>query len=368
MSVSFDIASSTGSYRVDINPGLYGELLRAPPPDVVFICDDRFAPTLAAAGCKFIALAADERVKSLDQIPDVIVRLRTLGVTRSTRLLALGGGIVQDVAAFCSSIYMRGLQWSYLPTTLLGMADSCIGGKSSINVGDYKNIVGTFYPPQTVQVDPELARTLSREQVVAGLCEVAKICFCRGPEAFAEYQALSLRAHNANNTTESEAAMAEMIALSLRSKKWFIEIDEFDRGERLLLNFGHTFGHAFEGASHFHISHGIAVGLGMLAALALGRQLGIDYSAHPQVLFLGAHTRELLRDVPSLLTHLADPGMSVAATLDRFKGDKKHGPTDYRVVMVGSDGKAMLRSLEKTAESDQLIGQAISRAWQEVRA
>jgi 3-dehydroquinate synthase len=360
MSVSFDIESSTGSYHVDINPGLYGQLVQAPPPDVVFICDERFAPTLTAAGCKVIALAADERVKSLDQIPDVIVRLRALGTTRATRLLALGGGIVQDVAAFCSSIYMRGLVWSYLPTTLLGMADSCIGGKSSINVGDYKNIVGTFYPPESVQVDPELARTLSLEQVVAGLCEVAKICFCRGPEAFAEYRALSAAAGPEGT---SEATLPAMIALSLRSKKWFIEIDEFDRGERLLLNFGHT----FEGVSHFRISHGVAVGLGMLAALALGRLTGIDYGAHDDVAFLGDHTRQLLKKLPALRTHLLDPKLSVAGTLDYFKADKKHAKDAYRVVMVGSDGKAILRSFAKTAENEELLGQAIHSAWEEVR-
>lgn len=359
MSVSFEIASSSGagSYRVDIVPGLYDGLLKAPPQETVVVCDQRFAAQLTDAGCRAIPLRAEEQVKSLDHMPQVILALRRLGTTRSTHLLALGGGIVQDVAAFCSSIYMRGLTWNYLPTTLLGMADSCIGGKSSINVGDYKNIVGTFYPPRAVQIDPCLAATLSTEQMVAGLCEAAKICFCRGAKAFASYRAL------APTPTMGEEVLAECVTLSLRSKKWFIEIDEFDRGERLLLNFGHTFGHAIEGASHYRISHGIAVGVGMLSALALGRRTGVEYGALADVAFLESHIKALLHQVPGLGDHLR--AANLADLIDRFQADKKHGAVEYKVVTVDASGRPILQGLAKSDESLALVRQALTDSFQD---
>ena len=137
---------------------------------------------------------------------------------------------------------MRGIAWSYMPTTVLAMVDSCVGGKSSINVGPYKNLVGTFHPPKQIDIDPLLATTLASEQIAAGLIEAAKICFCRGPASFAEYLGQE------PGVGMGTQALEHVILTSLLAKKHFIEIDEFDKKERLLLNFGHTFGHAIEGA------------------------------------------------------------------------------------------------------------------------
>lgn len=360
MSASFDILSSTGSYTVSIAPGLYDSLKNDPAPDTVIICDERFAPDLKKAGCKVIALPADERVKSLDRMPEVIVGLRQHGTSRGTNLVALGGGIVQDVAAFCASVYMRGLRWRYLPTTLLGMADSCIGGKSSINVGEYKNIVGTFYPPQRVDIDPRLAATLSRDQLVAGLCEAAKICFCRGAEAFASYRAL------APGLAMDERPLTEVIALSLASKKWFIEIDEFDRAERLLLNFGHTFGHALEGATHYAVSHGVAVGIGILMELALGRRMGTDYTGLADVIYLEAHLRQLLAEVTGLKASLQEAQPD--GLFDRFGADKKHSRTHYNVVMVDKGGRAILAPLAKDAAHEAHIKAAMQDILEDLKA
>jgi 3-dehydroquinate synthase len=225
---------------------------------------------------------------------------------------------------------MRGLSWIYVPTTLLGMADSCIGGKSSINVGPYKNLVGTFCPPQLVLIDPALAETLSVEQRVAGLCEAAKICFCRGEAPFKAYTDLSPKVDS------PIATLTDVIALSLASKKWFIEVDEFDRGERLLLNFGHTFGHAVETASDFRISHGVAVGLGMIAARAFGFGLGRrhDAAATPEALF--AHIDALLRQVPGLdrAVRTLEPDSLMSA----FAADKKHSRDQFAVIVVDELG------------------------------
>ena len=351
MSVSFEISASSGSYTVIVSPGCFRSLEDQAQGDTVFICDERFVPQLTQAQLRTIGLPADEKAKSLDFIPEIISELRKHGAGRGTHLTAIGGGIVQDIAAFCASIYMRGIQWSYMPSTLLGMADSCIGGKSSINVNEYKNIVGTFYPPQVVKIDPELTRTLSREQIVAGLCEAAKICFCRGPDAFHHYSELCPR------IDMDEGSLTEVITLSLQCKKWFIEADEFDRGERLLLNFGHTFGHAIEGATKYKVGHGVAVGVGILMELALGRSLGFDYTGLDQVQFLKAHVRELLSYVPSLRATLQSA--SQEDLLDRFAADKKHNRDVYNVVTVNDAGRTILQPLSRTSQNTQVIRSAI---------
>ena len=177
-------------------------------------------------------------------------------LTRGGSVIALGGGIVQDLGTMAASVYMRGVRWAYAPTTLMSMADSCIGGKSSLNVSGVKNLAGNIYPPASVVVDPDFITSLEVEDVAAGLGEAVKIAFCAGPEVFASF----LRHY------EDRAHWEPLIEGVLTAKKWFIEIDEFDHAERRLLNFGHTFGHALEAATDFSVNHGVAVIMGMLAA------------------------------------------------------------------------------------------------------
>jgi 3-dehydroquinate synthase len=270
--------------------------------------------------------------------------------------VAIGGGVIQDLTAFAASIYMRGVPWIYVPTTILAMVDSCIGGKSSINVGPYKNLVGTFHPPQKVFIDPQLASTLPLDQQASGIIEAAKICFCRGPESFRAYLACNPYPGMATE------ALARLIAHSLHAKKWFIETDEFDQKERLLLNFGHTFGHAIEGASRYSISHGIAVGLGILCAIAFVRQDkefdGNDpYRASPIVAQLEEHLASLLKAVPELPQHLAS--LSLKEVLDRFESDKKHREDSYGLILIKTTGEVVLKKIVKTPDSKDCVEIAI---------
>ncbi len=343
MSTSFEIKSALGAYQVEIEKGLYHDLLQT-QDECLILCDERFAADFEKAGQKVIAVSASEENKSLKAIPDVIIAMRRMGINRGTRLIAVGGGIVQDVAAFCAAIYMRGLTWHYMPTTLLGMADSCIGGKSSINVGEYKNIVGTFNPPARVLIDPLLAETLSHEQKAAGLIEAAKICYCY--KAWKSYAAL-----NPSLTMTTETA-TKVVAESLMAKKWFIETDEFDKGDRLLLNFGHTFGHAFEGASHFAISHGIGVGIGILCAGALTQKLGAKIENGSEWAAFEAHIKLLLRAVKDLSVHLK--ALQSQEVFERFKSDKKHSRDAYKIVIPSGRGTE-LRMLPKNADNDGMI-------------
>jgi 3-dehydroquinate synthase len=349
------ITASTGSYSVEIESNAFLRSLSSLNHSSI-IADEFFRTTIAPATPKAIFIEALETNKSLDASPALIEQLRKAGANRQTHLVAVGGGIIQDVSAFIASVYMRGLDWSYVPTTILAMVDSCIGGKSSINVGPYKNLVGTFHPPQRILIDPALAQTLPADQRASGLIEAAKICFCRGvDETGQDSFARHVSYHpSPNMTTES---LQQVILNSLLAKKWFIEIDEFDKKERLLLNFGHTFGHAMEGASHYAIPHGIAVGLGVLCALNFQRQRGVDYSAAPRVAQLEQHLHHMVHALPDLIQHLQS--LSLDEILERMASDKKHTATHYSLILVTPSGEVILDRVHRTPETDAQLRQAI---------
>lgn len=349
MSASFKVSSSTGSYEVIIDIGLFESRLMS--TEASHILADEFFGSRFQSPSTPLLIAATEQAKSLDQMSGYIEALRAQGANRSTNLVAMGGGVIQDIAAFISSVYMRGIPWSYDPTTVLAMVDSCIGGKSSINVGPYKNLVGTFHPPECIFIDPSLAETLPRDQFASGLIEAAKICFCRGPESFAAHLACE------PSTSMSTEALERVIINSLLAKKHFIEIDEFDKKERLLLNFGHTFGHAIEGASHYGIPHGIAVGLGILCSLAFQRSRGIDFSRLPSVVELEAHLDQMIRTLPGLREQLL--AINTTDVLERFASDKKHTTGRYTLILISAAGKVVLEQIARTPDLESRVRDAV---------
>ncbi len=350
MSASFNIRSSTGSYEVHVAAGSLTQTLQE-HADAYLLVDAFFRGTLGGASQTALFLAAEEREKSLDRMPQLIEQMRAAGVHRRTALTAIGGGVVQDIAAFAASVYMRGLRWTYVPTTVLAMVDSCIGGKSSINVGPYKNLVGTFHPPEHISIDPALAETLPRDQFASGLIEAAKICFCRGEDAFAMHMAAG------PSTTMSTAALEAVIVNSLQAKRYFIEIDEFDKKERLLLNFGHTFGHAIEGASHYAIPHGIAVGVGILCSLAFQRERGICFDQVERIAVFERHLHAMVASLAGIREHLA--ALSIDNVMERFASDKKHTGHQFTLILVNESGSVVLEQIEKSESTSRAVRQAI---------
>lgn len=339
MPTSFEVTSQIRSYQVLIGAGLFDDLLDRRRGDVI-LCDDYFSAMVQGRARSVIAVPASEDAKSLDHIVPVIERLREAGCNRQSSIVAIGGGVIQDIGTFCASIYMRGISWRYAPTTLLGMVDSCIGGKSAINVGKYKNIVGNFYPPHEIVIDPAVAGTLSTDQKIAGLCEAAKICFAGGKGEFERYLALS------PGRDMSLAALQQVIELSLATKKVIIEIDEFDQKERLLLNFGHTFGHAIEGAAGYSISHGVAVGLGILGAVHFSLRAGLVKELPGATKGLVQHVQGLVRQVPRLGDNCR--AMDPAQAFDRFLSDKKHKSASITLILPGPNGALECREFPRS--------------------
>jgi 3-dehydroquinate synthase len=282
-----------------------------------------------------IEIEAVEKNKTIAYTEGLIARLREAGARRGTPVIAIGGGIVQDLATLATSLYMRGLEWVYAPTTMMAMVDSCVGGKSSLNVGPFKNLAGNFHPPQRIAIDPTLIATLPAEAVAGGLCEAAKICFCRGGGALERY--LDLHA----DLGPGGVGAAPLIHHVLDSKRWFVERDEFDRAERRLLNLGHTFAHAIEPAAGFSIPHGVAVGVGVLCAGRLARATGHGGSAAQQR--LESHLGQLLADVPGLRAGLES--IDREAFERAFRADKKHRDGELRLILPLADGTAAEVSL-----------------------
>jgi len=189
-------------------------------------------------------------------------------------LVAIGGGVIQDITCFIAAVLLRGVDWHFHPTTLLAQADSCIGSKSSINVGPYKNVVGTYTPPVQIWLSPQVLATLPETEIRSGIGEMLKVHMIAGPREFdriaADYAAI----------VADSAVMRTYILRSLEIKKGIIEQDEFDRGVRNVMNLGHSFGHAIESATDFGIPHGIAVTIGIDMANFTAVRLGLMGEAH----------------------------------------------------------------------------------------
>jgi 3-dehydroquinate synthase len=237
---------------------------------------------------------------------------------------------------------MRGVKWVYFPTTLLGMADSCIGGKSSINAGEAKNLIGNIYPPAEVVIDINFISTLQGLEINCGLAEAGKIAFCHGTSSFGQFLEL------VNGSTE--LVWDDLLFLVLQLKKWFIEVDEFDQKERQLLNFGHTFGHALETATDFRVPHGIAVAMGILAAGLL-----FDDDVQKESV-----TTEIAKFMTGLVEPLEDKALMFAGIdwekyADAFKADKKHGQDFYRVIIPSKNSGVEIYELPKNQTSVQRI-------------
>ena len=204
-----------------------------------------------------IGIDAREEKKSYQGLIPIIQALISKGFRKDQRLIAIGGGIIQDITAFIASIMYRGVKWIFFPTTLLAQGDSCIGSKTSINFGEYKNQVGGFYPPNKIFINLEFLNTLSEPDRQSGLGEMSHYFVVAGEKDFKEYKRDYENAFTDNNI------LAKMISNSLKIKKSYIEIDEFDQHKRQVFNYGHSFGHAIESLTDYTVPHGIAVSFGM---------------------------------------------------------------------------------------------------------
>ena len=331
-------------YRIDIAPGLLddGALLASHlrGRHALIVSDSQVAPLYAQRVQAALAAArpdakialhvfeAGEASKTLANFSGVIDALAALGATRDACIYALGGGVVGDLAGFAAACWMRGIDVVQLPTTLLAMVDSSVGGKTAVDIAQGKNLVGAFHPPRAVVADTAALRTLPPRELRAGFAEAIKY------GAIVDAPFLDWLDADADGLLAGDdAVLAEAIARSCAHKAAIVERDPFERGERALLNFGHTFGHAIETEQGYGgLNHGEAVAVGMVLAARLSTLLGLADAAD------GERLRALLArfGLPTTLPPDLDP----AALVARMRLDKKAQGSGLRFVLWNGAGKA----------------------------
>lgn len=218
---------------------------------------------------RIFILDATEENKTIETALEICEIMTNIPAKRNAKLISYGGGIVQDITGFVANILYRGIHWIFYPTTLLAACDSCIGGKTSLNYKKFKNLLGTFYPPDEIHICTPFFNTLSEKDFQSGLGEVVKFNVMFGEQGIVKME------NNIDFLLDRDSAkIMEFVESSLEFKKKFIEEDEFDRGIRIHLNFAHTFGHAFEAVTEYAIPHGTAVAMGTIAADRISLERG----------------------------------------------------------------------------------------------
>jgi 3-dehydroquinate synthase len=255
-----------------------------------------------------IVLDTDEDLKSWRGLEKIFDEFAAKKVNTQTKLIVIGGGVLQDAVGFCASVYCRGIEYYLVPTTLLSQIDSCVGGKTSINYGSRKNILGTFYPPKEILICEDWIYGLNKENFCSGLGELFKFDILRN----------KIQESKVNELISGNENVLHHIYESLKYKISILEIDEFDKKERKYLNFGHTFGHALEITSNYKLSHGYAVVIGCLIALKISVDL-FDFNKEDFALALN-----LAKNILKNTINIEENWFDYDSLMECVKSDKKN--------------------------------------------
>lgn len=287
---------------------------------------ERATRSLSASGFNVtgISLPPGESTKSPEMLLRLYESFNQAGLSRTDPVIALGGGVIGDLAGFAAATYLRGIPLIQVPTTLLAQVDSSIGGKTAINLPSGKNLAGAFYQPKAVIMDPGVLHTLGRSQMAEGMAEVIKYGLIGDLQLFEQIERKSFD-------------LEWILERCVRIKTTVVSRDEKDSGERMLLNFGHTVGHAIEKASGYAgFSHGEAVAVGMVTAAAIGERLGST----------PAGTADRIR---ALLVNYHLPvsaPLPAEALLSAIHSDKKRLAGRIYFVLLRAVGEAFLQSMD----------------------
>ena len=279
---------------------------------------------------KVIVILFQEKTKTLDTVNKIYEKLLHLTAKKNLTILAFGGGITQDVVGFVASTLYRGIRWIYIPTTLLAMADSAIGLKTSLNFKQYKNVLGTFYPPTKVFININFLKTLPKREYYSGIGEIVKFYLMKKSPIDALED--SIAKINKLKVGFDKIEMTQIIRESIKIKISYMEGDEFDTGRRNLLNYGHEFGHALEPSSGFFIPHGIGVIIGMIFANCVSLNRGYINKD----LFKRINLLLLIPNIPQDIVKLKNEHFIEKILFENMKKDKKR-TTDDLVLILPKD-------------------------------
>ena len=330
------IQSYRGPYEVhfvdDIAASLSAELTSNDriivDANVARLHDARVGAALAL--CDHRIIEPNENEKSYTSIGETIDWLIHSEFKRSGRIVAIGGGILQDISAFAASILYRGVDWIFVPTNLLSQCDSCIGSKTSVNFGQFKNQLGGFHPAKKIFIDRTFLTTLGEGEIRSGLGEMLHYFLIDGCESF------ELMRSSFDKALTDFDVIQQLMGVSLSIKKRMIEIDEFDQGPRNIFNYGHSFGHALESYTSYDIPHGIAISYGMDMANRLSWKLGLL-------------TEEAFLEMRSLLSKNWIRFPSAPIDLPQYTSlmckDKKNVDQDLRLILTRGLGDMFVQKV-----------------------
>ena len=330
---------TSSPYDVHIGNGLLGQagvMVRAlgAPKKVVVVSDDRVCPLYGAGLMESLrqqgmdvaqfVFPHGEASKCMVVYEQLLEMLSKEGLTRTDMLVALGGGVTGDLTGFAAATYQRGIRYVQIPTTLLAAVDSSVGGKTAINLKNGKNQVGCFYQPSLVLCDPDTLQTLPQIEYQNGMSEVIKYGMIKDA-AFLQ----RLKEEPATGW------ISEVIFRCVSMKRDVVSRDEFDTGERMLLNFGHTLGHGVESCSHYQIPHGIAVAMGMAAITRAAERRGVCPAGTAQELEHVLDTYQLPKEAPYSPEELFAAAMA----------DKKKAGDTLRIVVPEALGTCVIKNI-----------------------
>lgn len=328
------------------------------------ITDENVAPhylatveaSLESAGMQVdsMVMPAGEQAKSWDHLGRLLDAMLAVRSERKTMVVALGGGVIGDLAGFAAAILLRGVDFVQIPTTILSQVDSSVGGKTGINVRQGKNLVGAFHQPRLVIADTEVLNTLPRREILAGYAEIAKYGLIDDPALWDWLE----NGGGAAVTALDPAALARAIHASCSAKARVVASDEKENGVRALLNLGHTFGHALEAEGGYGgpLLHGEAVSVGMVMAFDLSAALGLcpaDDAARVR-----AHLAAV--GLPVEPPRVDDQPMDAKALLAHMASDKKVADGKVTFVLAEGIGKAMMRNDVDPAQVLDVLQKAVS--------
>ncbi|MBX3241526.1 MAG: 3-dehydroquinate synthase [Chitinophagaceae bacterium] len=301
------------------------------PKNAIIITDDNIfnAQTSRFKGWNTIVLKPGEEYKVQATVDSIIEQLIAAGADRKTTLIGIGGGVITDITGYTASVYMRGISFGFLPTTVLAMVDAGIGGKNGVDVGVYKNLVGTIRQPGFILYDHNFLNSLPDSEWTNGFAEIIKHACIKDAAMFKELQAGSLLKYR-----KSRKLMEELIRRNALIKIKVVQKDEFEKGDRRLLNFGHTLGHALE--NQYELSHGQAISIGMTYASQISAQL------------------KGFRDTEKVVHVLEQYGLPTYAEFDKkkvlevLKMDKKRERKEMNFVLLDKIGKGVVYPIPLT--------------------
>ena len=324
-----NISSKLRNYEVEFIDDIRSHVKKESKDDIFII--DKKVDLKIKLNKKKIIISPSEIEKNFSNLQKIIQKLLNLKINRETKIICIGGGVVQDISSFLSSIIFRGIDWYFYPTTIISQCDSCIGGKTSINFKGFKNLIGNFYPPKKIKIDTNILSHLNSREILSGLGEMSHYYFLSKKK-------YSFFFKNLDKVPDNKLILKKIIYQSLEIKKKFIELDEFDTGKRLILNFGHTFGHAIEKTTNFRVPHGIAVAHGIQIALFFSKKFGLLKNSK----FIA-----MTKNIKKITTKSPLKNVDINLLEKNVEKDKKHNQKNFRFILTKGVGEMLIYQISK---------------------